>query len=50
MGMDALFTAVTGMEANQQMLDVVGNNLANANTTGFQGAERQFQRSACTRP
>ena len=42
MGMDALFTAVTGMEANQQMLDVVGNNLANENTTGFQAQQVNF--------
>jgi flagellar hook protein FlgE len=42
MAMDALFTAVTGMEANQQMLDVVGNNLANENTTGFQAQTVNF--------
>src|ERR1700677_502762 len=42
MGMDALFTALTGLEANQQMLDVVGNNLANENTTGFQAQQVNF--------
>ena len=42
MAMDALFTAVTGLEANQQMLDVVGNNLANENTTGYQGQTVNF--------
>src|SRR5208283_99840 len=42
MAMDALFTAVTGLEANQQMLDVVGNNLANENTTGFQAQTVNF--------
>src|SRR5581483_5483034 len=30
--------AVTGMLANQRALDVVSNNLANANTTGFKRA------------
>ena len=28
-------TAVTGVRAHQTMLDVTGNNIANANTTGF---------------
>jgi flagellar basal-body rod protein FlgG len=31
--------AVSGMLANQRQLDVVSNNLANANTTGFKVAE-----------
>ncbi|MBQ9419591.1 MAG: flagellar hook-basal body complex protein [Synergistaceae bacterium] len=31
----ALMTAVTGVRAHQTMLDVTGNNIANANTTGF---------------
>ncbi|MBQ7560439.1 MAG: flagellar hook-basal body complex protein [Synergistaceae bacterium] len=31
----SLFTAVTGVRAHQTMLDVTGNNIANANTTGF---------------
>jgi flagellar hook protein FlgE len=31
----ALSTGVSGLQANQQWLDVVGNNLANLNTTGF---------------
>lgn len=30
-----LYTAYTGMEAQQQKMDIVSNNLANANTTGF---------------
>jgi flagellar basal-body rod protein FlgG len=30
-----LYTAYTGMEAQQQKMDVVSNNLANANTAGF---------------
>jgi flagellar hook protein FlgE len=35
MGLDALYAGVTGLQVNQRMLDVVGNNLANSNTTGF---------------
>lgn len=31
----SLFTAVTGVRAHQTMLDVTGNNISNANTTGF---------------
>lgn len=32
---NAIFTGVSGLRANQQALEVVGNNLSNANTTGF---------------
>ena len=31
----SLFTAVTGVRAHQTMLDVTGNNISNATTTGF---------------
>jgi flagellar hook protein FlgE len=31
----SLYTGVSGLQAAQQMRDVVGNNLANLNTTGF---------------
>ena len=31
----SLFSAISGLRANQTMLDVTGNNIANANTTGF---------------
>lgn len=43
----ALFTAfqsgVSGLLANQTMLGVVGNNLANSNTTGFKSQRVEFQ-------
>ena len=42
MAMDALFSGVTGLQVNQQMLDVVGNNLANSNTTGFKAQNVNF--------
>src|ERR1700709_2754659 len=31
----SLYTAATGMTAQQLNMDVIANNLANANTTGF---------------
>jgi flagellar hook protein FlgE len=40
--MSSLLTGVTGLRVNQQMLDVVGNNLANSNTTGFKDQQVQF--------
>lgn len=39
---NSLFTGVTGLRIHQQMLDVVGNNLANANTTGFKSQRTRF--------
>jgi flagellar basal-body rod protein FlgG len=39
----ALYTAASGMEAQQLNLDNVANNLANANTAGFRRRRLQFQ-------
>ncbi len=39
----ALHTAATGMEAQQQRIDVTANNLANVNTTGFKKSRADFQ-------
>jgi flagellar basal-body rod protein FlgG len=39
----ALFTAATGMIAQQLDLDVIANNLANVNTTGFKKSKADFQ-------
>lgn len=38
----ALSTGVTGLRANQAALDVIGNNIANINTTGFKGSRTAF--------
>ncbi len=38
----SLFTALTALQANQDWIDVVGNNLANANTRGFKSASVTF--------
>ncbi len=39
----ALWTAATGMEAQQVNMDVIANNLANVNTTGFKKSRIDFQ-------
>ena len=39
----AFSTAATGMTAQQMMLDVTSNNLANMNTTGFKRSQVNFQ-------
>lgn len=38
-----LYTAYTGMEAQQHKMDVVANNLANANTTGYKQDNAVFK-------
>lgn len=39
----ALWTAATGMEAQQMAVDVLSNNLANVNTSGFKKSRLEFQ-------
>lgn len=41
--MRALWTAGTGMVAQQANIDVISNNLANVNTTGFKKSRSDFQ-------
>ncbi len=38
----AFYTGVVGMQAHQQSLDVVADNLANINTVGFRGSQTEF--------
>lgn len=40
--MSSLLTGVSGMRAHQELLDVVGNNLANINTPGYKAARATF--------
>ncbi|WP_264050756.1 flagellar basal-body rod protein FlgG [Methylobacterium flocculans] len=40
--MRALAIAATGMNAQQMNLEVIANNIANLNTTGFKGARAEF--------
>ena len=41
--MKALGIAATGMLAQQTNVDVIANNIANANTTGFKSGRAAFQ-------
>ena len=41
--MRALFTAATGMEAQQAQIDTIANNIANVNTTAFKRSRAEFQ-------
>ncbi|MEZ5380020.1 MAG: flagellar hook protein FlgE [Acidimicrobiales bacterium] len=38
-----MYSAVTGLRNHQTMMDVVGNNIANVNTTGFKKSNAIFQ-------
>lgn len=39
----SMYSAVTGLRSHQTMMDVVGNNIANVNTTGFKKSNTVFQ-------
>jgi len=39
----SLFSAVSGLRTHQEWLDVIGNNIANANTPGFKASSVVFQ-------
>ena len=39
----SLFTAATGMEAQQLRMDTIANNLANTSTTGFKKVRAEFE-------
>src|SRR5215469_3982115 len=41
--MRALYSAASGMIAQQYNMDTISNNLANVNTTGFRGNQARFQ-------
>lgn len=41
--MRALYSAAAGMQSQQMNLDVIANNLANVNTTGFKRSKIEFQ-------
>ncbi len=43
MSVNALFTAVSGLNANQTYLGIIGNNIANSNTIGFKSSNPIFQ-------
>lgn len=39
----AMYTGLSGMNANQTRIQTIGNNIANVNTTGFKGSRTLFQ-------
>lgn len=41
--MRSLFSAVSGLKSHQTAMDVIGNNVANVNTTGYKGSRVVFQ-------
>jgi flagellar hook protein FlgE len=41
----SLFAGVSGMLTNQSEMDVIGNNIANANTTAFKSSTADFEES-----
>ena len=43
MAITALYTAATGMQALSQKIDVIANNIANADTVGFKASRVNFQ-------
>ncbi len=42
----ALYAGMSGLNANQTTMNVVGNNIANVNTTGFKASRVNFSRQA----
>jgi len=46
----ALYTAASGMSAQQLNLDTIANNLANSSTTGFRQLRLQFQDMVLSEP
>ena len=41
--MRALWTAASGMKAQQLNVDVISNNISNVNTTGFKAQKTEFK-------
>lgn len=39
----SLFSGVSGLDANQEYIDTIGNDIANVNTTGYKSNEVQFE-------
>jgi flagellar hook protein FlgE len=43
--MRSMFSGISGLRSHQTMMDVVGNNIANVNTTGYKAMRTTFQES-----
>jgi flagellar hook protein FlgE len=44
----ALYTGLTGLNANGQSISVIGNNISNSNTTGFKSSRVDFETQIST--
>ena len=40
--MRSLYSGVSGLKTHQTRMDVIGNNIANVNTTGFRTEKTEF--------
>ena len=40
--MSAIYSGVSGLDAQQQAMDVIANNIANVNTTGYKASQTNF--------
>ena len=38
----ALYTGISGIQANQKAIDITSDNLANISTVGFRGSQAEF--------
>ena len=41
--LQALYSGVSGLQAHQSRMNVIGNNIANVNTVGYKGSRANFQ-------
>src|ERR1043165_571651 len=41
--LQAMFSGVSGLQAHQTKMDVIGNNIANVNTVGYKAGRVSFQ-------
>ena len=41
--LNSMFSGITGMKGQQTKMDVIANNIANVNTTGFKSQRVRFQ-------
>ena len=39
----SMYSGVSGLQAHQSEMDVIGNNIANINTTGFKSSRVEFK-------
>ena len=42
MSNEAMFSAVSGLQADSTWLDVIGNNISNQNTVGYKASRLEF--------